>query len=197
MGLLDKVRDQFRRKIKATPKLMAYTAAGLTAQHIAALEKGGFLPETSQADEVVMELFRAYFCLVSLHVARYLQQSAALNRYGAAMLDSLREYQGDGSELVRHAFEEATALDDAIACYVQGRPSEVDRQAIEDHRRLLSLSEDSPLHLFAGKLHLRTMRMLGIGKQNKAFLQAWFVTSAQLVAAASEVLKNVVPTLEE
>jgi hypothetical protein len=160
VGFLDIVHDQFRRKLKATPKLMAYTAAGLAAQHAAALEKGGFLPKTSQADEVVKELFRAYFCLVSLHVATYLQQDAALNHYGAAMLDSLREYQGDGGDIVRHAFEEWTALDDAIAYYVQGRPSEADLQAIEDHRRLLSLSEDNPLHQFAGKLHLRRLDQL-------------------------------------
>jgi len=204
--LLNKVQSQFRKKIKATPRLLAYTAASLAAQHAAALEKHGFLPEASRADEVMKELLRAYFCLVSLHAARCLEDTA-LNHYGAAMLDALREYPepGEEGELIRHVFggrpfldAQWTALDDAIASYVHGGPSETDRQTIEDHRRLLNLSEDNPVHFFAGKLHLRIMRILGIEKQNLvAFLPAWIVTSAQVVAAVSVVLKEVVPVLEK
>ncbi|MBI1955268.1 MAG: hypothetical protein HYS38_02640 [Acidobacteria bacterium] len=174
---------------------MAYTAVGLAGGLADELRKGGFLLETGQADEAIKELFRAYFCLASLHTARYLQNSA-LNGYGVAMLDSLREYQGEGGDLVRQAFAEVPALDDAIGCYVHGKPSEADRNAIDDHRQLLRLSEDKPLWFFAGKVHLRTMRLLGLSKRNEAFLMAWFLTRSFIYAAVSNVFNNVVPVVE-
>jgi hypothetical protein len=198
MGILNKFRGIFHKKTKATPKLMAYTAVALAGALADDLRKGNFLSEAGPWNEVIKEHFRAYFCLASVYAGTCLDD-VALNRYGAAMLDSLVNYQGEGRDLVQQAFADVPALDDAIACYVRGNPSAADRMAIDDHRALLHLSESNPLHFFAGKVHLRTMRLLGLHKRNapEAFLKAWYTTLSFISAAASNVFNNVVPVVEE
>jgi len=131
----------FRKKIDVGPKEMAYTAIGLAHQRADQLRKERMMAEDQQADDVIKELFRAYFCLANLHAARYLQHSVH-NSYRAAMLNFLREYEG---ALVRETFLEAQALNEAIACYVRGKLSPQDRKATDDCRQLLRLSEDNAL----------------------------------------------------
>lgn len=193
--ILNKLRSIFRKEIKATPELMACTAAGLPSQLADQLEKKGLLSETERAGEVRKELFRAYFCLASLCTARHLQDDVALNRYGSAMLDYLHKFPEERSKLIRDAFADVALLDDAIRCYVHGELSQTDREAIEDHRLLLRLSEDNPVHFFAGMVHLWTMRILELGR-NPEFLIAWFSTSSFIISAVSEVFNHVVPELE-
>ena len=79
-----------------------------------------------------------------------------MNRYGASMLEELRLYPDELGVLVRGAFSDVVALDNAIAWYVRDAPSDIDRAAIQENRQLLGLSEDNHLHFFAGKVHIRT-----------------------------------------
>ena len=198
MEILNKLRGLFRKKTKVPPKLMAYTAVALAGALADDLRKGDFLPKAGPWNEIIKEHFRAYFCLASVYAGNCLDE-VALNRYGAAMLDSLMNYQGEGADLVRQAFADLPALDDAIACYVHGTPSAADRMALDDNRALLHLSETHTLHFFAGKVHLRTMRLLGLHKRNapEAFLMAWYTTLSFVSAAASNVFNKVVPVVDE
>ena len=116
------------------------------------------------------------------------------------MLNFLREYPEAElpyvRDTVRDTFMDKPTLDDAIECYVNGRPSARDRQAIENCRRMLQLSEENPLHFFAGKVHVRIMRLLGIDKHDLRYILVWAVNAASVITA-SEFLSTTEPTFSE
>lgn len=179
---------------------MAYTAMRLACQLADQLKKERLLSENRQGDDVLKEIFRAYFCLANLHTMRHLQNSAS-NSYRVAMIESLREYE---SELVRETFLNAPALDEAMACYVQGRLSPEDRKAIDDCRHLLHLSEDNALQFFGAKVYVRTMRLLGTDIQKILFIgdiryltAVWSSIMSYITGASVKVFNDLTPVMEE
>jgi len=179
---------------------MASTSIRLAYQLIDSLKKDGHLPDTREADAVLKELFRAYFCLASLHAARHLQKPAG-NSYRLSMLNSLRKHESD---LVRETFLEGAVLDEAFACYLQGKLSVQDREAIDACRKPLRLSEENVLQNFAAKVYVRLMRLLGSDVHKILFigdlpflLAVWISTMSFITSANASVLNKLTPVMEE
>ena len=94
MGLLDRL---LRRGLKVGPKELAYTSIAFADEHMKALIENE-LQEVSgvqnisaaDASALYQEIYRAYFALASMRAGQSIGDSAKLNRYGAAMLHSLR-----------------------------------------------------------------------------------------------------------
>ena len=210
MAFFEKFRLGSRRKlpeptpavIRAAPGTLAQTVLLLAARHAESLvhtlqEDDVTLPE----DKILLvqkELFLAYYGLVSLHVGRHLRDDASHNRFGAAMLDALREYPEGRPEsvLVRQTFTDFDAVDRAMAYYVRFQLTESDRNAVEAHRKLLNLDEQNVLHYFMGLVHLSAMGIVSLKKTSRAFLAAWY-NNCDSILAAVRVLDDVVPVWEE
>jgi hypothetical protein len=197
MWILDKLRRRSQEHIRAQPGTLAQTAAVMAATHaqvltecLASLDRP-IAPEAEKA--LVRELCRAYFCLVSLHVGHSITDDAELSLYGSMILSSLHD---SPEAVVREAFDDAGAIDDAIVYYVHQNPSLLDREMIESHTRFLSLSRDVPVHYFAGLVFLRAMRLLKVLKTEPAFLGTWFGSVDQLITFV-EALGKVTPVWRE
>ncbi len=117
------------------------------------------------------------------------------------MLLSLCDYpDSEIRPLTLHVFrlsDDNAELDDAIRCYVHGKPGKEDHQALEDSRRILQLSEENPLHFFCGKLHIRVMRILGIEKHDLRYLFYWYANFAVIISAWKEVFARIEPAFSE
>jgi hypothetical protein len=185
------------KKMKVSPKMLGYAMVHLAVQHAESLEKASVLPQEVDGEALLCELLRAYFCFASLWVGDHIRGDTLLNLYGASMLEELRDYPDELGVLVRDAFADEAVIDDAVACYVRGAPSDMDRAAIQENRRLLSLSEDNPLHLFAGKVHIRTMRIANVDRRTKEFLLAWTTTAPLVTATARSFFSEIVPVFAE
>ena len=199
MTLASKIRRMLGKKTKVSPKLLGYGMVSLAAQHFESLEKADVLPEAVDREALLFELLRAYFCFASLWLGSHIQDNTALNRYGASMLEELRLYPDELGDLVRGAFSDVVALDDAIAWYVRDAPSDMDRAAIQENRQLLGLSEDNHLHFFAGKVHIRTMRIANVAKRmmTMEFMQAWITTATLLTETVKSFFSEIVPVFVE
>ena len=199
MILASKIRRMLGKKTKVSPKLLGYGMVSLAAQHFESLEKADVLPEAIDREALLAELLRAYFCFASLWLGSHIQDNTALNRYGASMLEELRLYPDELGDLVRGAFSDVVALDDALAWYVRDAPSDMDRAAIQENRQLLGLSEDNHLHFFAGKVHIRTMRIANVDKRTMTmeFMQAWITTATLLTETVKSFFSEIVPVFGE
>jgi hypothetical protein len=195
MTLTSKIRRMLGKKTKMSPKKLGYFMVHLAALHAESLEKASVLPQGVDSEALLRELLRAYFCFGSLWVGNHIRDDTLLNLYGAAMLEELRDYPDELGVLVRGAFADEAAIEDAIACYVRGSPSDIDRAAIQENRRLLLLSEDNPLHFFAGKVHIRTMRIANVDGRTPEFLLAWTKTAPVVIATAGSFFSETVPVL--
>jgi hypothetical protein len=193
---IDKIQRMLGKKTKVSPKLLGYAMVNLAAGHADSLEKASVLAQG--VDEALLcELLRAYFCFASLWVGGHIQDDMSLNLYGASMLEELRDYPDKLGVLVRGAFADEAAIDEAVACYVRGAPSDMDRAAIQENRRLLILSEDNPIHFFAGKVHIRTMRIANVDRRTTEFLLAWTTTAAFVTNTAKSFFSEIVPVSAE
>lgn len=197
MTLVSKIRRMLRKKTKVSPKMLGYAMVQLAVQHAESLEKASVLPQEVDSEALLGELLRAYFCFASLWVGGHIRDDTSLNLYGASMLEELRDYPDELGVLVRGAFADGPAIDDAVACYVRGELSDIDRAAIQENRRLLSLSEDNPLHFFAGKVHIRTMRIANVDRRTKEFLLSWTTTAPVVTATARSFFSEIVPVFAE
>src|SRR5262245_56252954 len=185
------------KKTKVSPKELGYFMVHLAALHAESLEKASVLPQ-GVSEAVFCELQRAYFCFASLWLGNYIRGDALLNLYGGSMLEELQDYPGDELGVsVRGAFADKAARDDAVACYVRGVPSDIDRAAIKENRQLLGLSEDNPLHFFVGKVHIRTMRIANVDRKTPEFMLAWVKTAPVMIDTAGSFFSEIVPVLSE
>ena len=199
MIFANKIRRMLGKKTKVSPKLLGYGMVSLATQHFESLEKADVLPEGIDREALLFELLRAYFCFASLWLGSHIPDNTSLNRYGASMLKELRLYPDKLGVLVRGAFSDVVALDDAIAWYVRDAPSEIDRAAIQENRQFLGLSEDNHLHFFAGKVHIRTMRIANVDKRTMTmeYMQAWITTATLLTETVKSFFSEIVPILTE
>ncbi len=131
MTLTTKIGRMLGKKTKVSPKMLAYGIVSLAVQHAESLEKAGVVPQEVDGEAIFCELLRAYFCFTSLWVGDHIRGDTSLNLYGALMLKELRGYPDEVGVLVRGAFADGVAIDDAVACYVRGAPSGIDRAAIQ------------------------------------------------------------------
>jgi hypothetical protein len=184
------------KRIKVSPTELGYLMVHLASLHAESLEKANVLPQ-GVSEAVFCELLRAYFCFGSLWLGEYIRDDASLSLYGGSMLEELRNYPNSENNklgsLVRDTFADELAIDDAVACYVRGAPSDIDRAAIQDNRKLLGLSEDNPLHFLVGKIHIRTMRIANVGSRTPQFMLAWVKTAPVVIDTAGACFSEVVP----
>jgi hypothetical protein len=197
MTLASKIGRMLGKKTKMSPQKLGYFMVHLAVLHSESLEKASVLKQGVNDEALLCELLRAYFCFGSLWVGNHIRDDTLLNLYGASMLEELRDYPDELGVLVRGAFADEAAIDDAIACYVRYAPSDIDRTAIQENRELLSLSEDNPLHFFAGKVHIRTMRIANVDRRTPEFMLVWAKTAPVMIATAGSFFSEIVPVFAE
>jgi hypothetical protein len=187
------MKEQGRKQTEVIPELFAATFIPMAAAHVknlvealqkeASQQEKDFLDEEDTQRMALEEAFLAYFCLASFLVYRYFGDFYRWNKYGAAMLTSLRHYPEPTMGYVRELFCNNERVDEAVDCYVNDRPSEQVREDLDAVWKFLQLSEDNPLGIFAAKLHVRVMRILGVPTKTFPFYVAWLSNSAGVVAA--------------
>lgn len=118
----------------------------------------------------------------------------SLNRFGAGVLDVLRLFpEEDGGELIRPAFTDELAVDYCVRLYVHGDPDEDDSAAVQDCAKFLGFDLQHPYGMLLAYAHIRTVRILGIGKRDIRFLRAWSCNSSSFVSASKQVFDTLEP----
>jgi hypothetical protein len=183
---------------------MAASIIPLAAQHTRCLQDSLENPKFGEPVRIsqdrwvesLCEGFLAYFCLASLHVHRHHPDFHNFNKYGSQMLAFLRTYPEEPHpHLVGTIFSNSVRVDDAVDCYVNDRLSESDLRDLTAVRTFLQLSEENALGWFAGKLHVRLMRILGVQTETMPYLTAWLNNTGGVIAAV-RTLKNWTPVLK-
>ncbi|MFZ3210995.1 MAG: hypothetical protein WA188_05720 [Terriglobales bacterium] len=176
-----------RTPVPATPALLAATVVPTAASHCLGLrdrtaETGG--DDDAAWNRVLQELFLAHYCLASLRVIQYFQDEELRNWFGFQMLELLRHYPDEHSNLVRDTFADTELVNDAIRCYVQGNLTTAERERIDFLRRIGAIEKDSKgLVLFCARLQTRTTGLLGVDAHSPGHMVLWLqhlsaVTSA-------------------
>ena len=187
------MKEPGARQTELLPEFLAASLVPMAAGHMKSLVET-LVREASQKEKHVLgeeetlrvaldEASLAYFCLASLRVYSYFGDSQRWNKYGAAMLTSLKEYPEADLGYVQEAFCDDERVDDAVNCYVNDRLNEQVQQDLNAVWNFLALSEDNPMGIFAAKLHVRLMRILGVQRNTLPYFVAWLSNSAGVLAA--------------
>ena len=187
--------------VPVTPQLMAATLVPVAADHFKQLHDKleHFLQSTDDAHwtAVLQELFRVHFCLASFHVCSCFENDdERQNLYGFRMLEFLRHYPENHSEIVKNAFTDWQSVENAVSCYIHNRLTEAEQQGIEHFRGLTGDVDRSHLSRLCEKVCVRIAGRLNISAGDPAAMFVLMVNAGALIAAA-KLFKGLKPVLTD